>query len=195
MLSFIQVLDFHTASFSATKGGLPKGQVFCKYVFMSWKRYLTSNIFWGNTYIYCIYFSCTFSLLQKSHVPLNNHEIGVVIYNFGPGKMGRLGSWKVQLPIIIIHSKHFLQNQLHPSIFPCVYLKIALQWCHTGCEGVSNHQHHHCLLNRLFKRRSKKTSKLCVTGLCETGEFLAKMANNVENISIWWHHHGNIVNH
>ena len=25
---------------------------------------------------------------------------------------------------------------------------------------------HYCLLNRLFRRRSKKTSKLCVTGLC-----------------------------
>ena len=29
-----------------------------------------------------------------------------------------------------------------------------------------NHQPHGCLLNRLFRRRSKKTSKLCVTGLC-----------------------------
>ena len=45
--------------------------------------------------------------------------------------------------------------------------------------GVSNHQPHDCLLNRLFKRRSKKTSKLRVTGLCEwnspvTGEFADK---------------------
>ena len=31
---------------------------------------------------------------------------------------------------------------------------------------VSNHQPHDCLLNRLFRRRSKKTSKLRVTGLC-----------------------------
>ena len=29
-----------------------------------------------------------------------------------------------------------------------------------------NHQPHHCLLNRLFGRRSKKASKLRVTGLC-----------------------------
>ena len=35
-----------------------------------------------------------------------------------------------------------------------------------GTDGVSNHQHHQCLLNRLFGRRSKKTSKLRVTGLC-----------------------------
>ena len=43
--------------------------------------------------------------------------------------------------------------------------------------------------------RPKKTSKLCVTGLCEgnspgIGEFPAQRANNAENVSIWWRHHG-----
>ena len=33
-------------------------------------------------------------------------------------------------------------------------------------NGVSNHQLHDCVLNRLFRHRSKKTSKLRVTGLC-----------------------------
>ena len=33
-------------------------------------------------------------------------------------------------------------------------------------DSVSNHQPHYCLLNRLFRRRSKKTSKLRVTGRC-----------------------------
>ena len=42
----------------------------------------------------------------------------------------------------------------------------ALQWRHNDHDGVSNHQPHGCLLNRLFRRRSKKTSKLRVTGLC-----------------------------
>ena len=41
-----------------------------------------------------------------------------------------------------------------------------LQWRHNDHDGVSNHQPHGCLLNRLFRRRSKKTSKLRVTGLC-----------------------------
>ena len=55
-------------------------------------------------------------------------------------------------------------------------LTITLHWRHNEHDGVSNHQHHNCLLNRLFKSRSKKTSKLHVTGLCEgnspeTGEF------------------------
>ena len=43
---------------------------------------------------------------------------------------------------------------------------VTLQRRHNGCGGNSNHQPHHCLLNRLFRRRSKKTPKLRVTGLC-----------------------------
>ena len=42
-----------------------------------------------------------------------------------------------------------------------------LQWCHNEHDGISNHWHLDCLLNRLFRHRSKKTSKLHVTGLCE----------------------------
>ena len=70
----------------------------------------------------------------------------------------------------------------------------SLRWRHNGCDSVSNHQPHHCLLNRLFRRRSKKTPKPRVTGLCAgnspvTGEFSAQMTSNAENVSIWWCHH------
>ena len=70
----------------------------------------------------------------------------------------------------------------------------SLQWHHNGCHSVPNHQPHHCLLNRLFGRRSKKTSKIRVTGLCagnspRTGEFPTQRASNAENASIWWRHH------
>ena len=70
----------------------------------------------------------------------------------------------------------------------------TLWWRHNGHDSVSNHQTHDCLLNRLFRRRSKKTPKLCATGLCVenspgTSEFPAQMASNAENVSIWWHHH------
>ena len=41
-----------------------------------------------------------------------------------------------------------------------------LQWRHNDHAGISNHQPHGCLLKRLFRGRSKKTSKLRVTGLC-----------------------------
>ena len=69
-----------------------------------------------------------------------------------------------------------------------------LRWRHNGRNYVSNHQPRHCLLNRLFIRRSKKIPMLRVTGLCAgnspvTGEFPAQMASNAENVSIWWRHH------
>ena len=71
----------------------------------------------------------------------------------------------------------------------------ALQWRHNEPDSVSNHQRFGCLLKRLFRRRSEKTSKLRVTGFCEgnspvTGEFPTQRPSNVENVSIWWRHHG-----
>ena len=62
-------------------------------------------------------------------------------------------------------------------------------------DGVSNHQPHDCLLNRSFRRRWKKTSKLRVTGFSAgnspmTGEFPAQRASNAESVSIWWRHYG-----
>ena len=55
----------------------------------------------------------------------------------------------------------------------------SLQWRHNGHDGILNHWHLDCLINRLFRRRSKETTKFHVTGLCEgnspvTGEFPAK---------------------
>ena len=71
---------------------------------------------------------------------------------------------------------------------------VTLQWRHNGRDSVSNHQCYDCLLNRLFRCRSKQTSKLRVTGLCaenspETVEFPVQMASTAENFSIWWRHH------
>ena len=40
-----------------------------------------------------------------------------------------------------------------------------LQWHHKDHDSISNHQPHGCLLNLLLRHRSKKTSKLRVTGL------------------------------
>ena len=46
---------------------------------------------------------------------------------------------------------------------------LSLEWCHNERDGVSNHWRLDSLSNRLFKSRSKKTSKLpslaCVRGI------------------------------
>ena len=99
-------------------------------------------------------------------------------WNFHHWLHWKLSKWQLPVqPVIKISSKwrHFRFSG----------------WRHNGDDGVSNHQPHHCLLNRVFRRRSKKTSKLRVTGLCAgnspgTGEFPAQMASNAENVSIWW---------
>ena len=72
-------------------------------------------------------------------------------------------------------------------------IHVALQWCHNELYGVSNHRHLDCLLNRLFRRRSRKTSNSAslafVRGIHRwpvTGEFTAQRASNAENVPIWW---------
>ena len=84
--------------------------------------------------------------------------------------------------------------------FMDVYCEISLQWMLRSTfgakifsgkaitpDGVSNDQLHDCLLNRLFRRRSNKTSKLRVTG-----EFPAQRASKGEIFSIWWRHHDSV---
>ena len=71
---------------------------------------------------------------------------------------------------------------------------LILQWRHDERDGVLNHMRLDCLLNHLFRRRSKKTPMIHVTGLWEgnspgTDEVSAQRASNAENVSIWWRHH------
>ena len=74
-----------------------------------------------------------------------------------------------------------------PSL-PLAFKEDSLQWCHNEGDGISNHHHLYCLLNCWFRCRSKKTSKLRVTGLCVgnspvTGEFPTQKASNAENVA------------
>ena len=75
---------------------------------------------------------------------------------------------------------------LHDNVMIWIYIfGISLQWRFDGHD----HQLQVCLPNRLFRRRSKKTSNLSVTGLCVgnsavTGEFSAKKATNAESVSL-----------
>ena len=74
----------------------------------------------------------------------------------------------------LIHGNN--RNVSRPRITWCHRLRhvvtqghrLALQWRHNGRDSVSNHQPHDCLLNRLFRCRSKKTSKLRVRWIPRT---------------------------
>ena len=97
----------------------------------------------------------------------------------------------------ILHYTRFAMKKtcLQPYIKTMQIRKRSLQWRHNEPDGTPNYRRLDCLLNSLSRRRSTKTSKLRVTGLCEgnspvTGEFPAQRASNAENVSIWWRHHG-----
>ena len=91
---------------------------------------------------------------------------------------------------VVINQPHSLWNSID-----------SLLLRHDDCDGVSNHQPRDCWVNSLFRCRSKKTSKLRITGLCEgnspvtgefpavTGEFPAQRTSNAEKDCIWWRHH------
>ena len=64
---------------------------------------------------------------------------------------------------ISVHGKNIT---IHLMLFKYHWV-FSLQWRHNERDGVSNHERLDCLLNYLFRCRSKKTSKLRVTGLCE----------------------------
>ena len=45
---------------------------------------------------------------------------------------------------------------LYPEYYGRTRLILSLHWRHNNHDGVLNHQPHGCLLNRVFRRRSKK---------------------------------------
>ena len=82
-------------------------------------------------------------------------------------------------PVDSVHKGPILRKCAECHVVPIQ----SLQWRHNERDSVSNHQPRECLLSRLIIRRSKKASKLSVTG-----EFRAQRASNAENVSIWWRH-------
>ena len=68
---------------------------------------------------------------------------------------------------------HICDHSVKKVMHICIWIRLidgivckTLQRRHNEHHIVSNRRSDDCLLNRLFRRRSKKTSKLRVTGLC-----------------------------
>ena len=111
----------------------------------------------------------------------------------------------LQLRLLAVRNRHRIQSVRYfgeirnSSLVDVIHCQLktfrALQWRHHGPGDVSNHQPLHCLLNRLFSLRSKKTLKLRVTGLHEgnspvNGEFPAQLPVTRKMFhlmtSSWW---------
>ena len=88
--------------------------------------------------------------------------------------MPSLATYMLSCAVWALRTINNFTSQIH--LFWISRFQFSLLWRHNERDGVSNYQPHDFLLNCLFRRRSKKTSKLRVTGLCEgnsplTGEF------------------------
>ena len=99
--------------------------------------------------------------------------------------------WQLQLYSNVLLTLRISPNSLCES--KRCEIKLSIWWRQNERDDVSNHRHLDCSLDRLFRDISKKTLKTRVTGLCwgnplVTGGFPSQMANNAENVSIWWRH-------
>ena len=82
---------------------------------------------------------------------------------------------------------HIHEAHLVIIVRNCAPRRNHKKWRHYEHDGVSNHRHLESLFNRLCGRRSNKTSKLRVAGLCEgnppvTGGFPSQSASNAEKV-------------
>ena len=143
--------------------------------YAKWKRYTDYCFLWIYIYIYVcmddIFYMTVMNIAYR--IPMCCHSyIPSLIFIYCP--IGGFRQWRDLFCwgswIIISSCNLHLVLTYKPTVV-CYGIRVdallmPLQWHHNGCDGVSNHQRLDCLLNRLFRHWSKKTSKLHVTGLC-----------------------------
>ena len=100
------------------------------------------------------------------NAPLCNKTVPISVTKWcvvghGTGAFWDLWEWSIEFePNVCIINRPDFAYHVWPKIGN------TLRWRHNGHDSVSNHQPRDCFLNRLFRHRSKKTSKLRITGLC-----------------------------
>ena len=106
----------------------------------------------NDVFLNCSHLSFTWGNPNRSQCNISGPALGNLALNIGRRINKIKGAWPHRSTKWQWDFTKYMVNPLH--------------WRHNDHDGVSNHQPHGCLLNRLFRRRSKKTSKLRVTGLC-----------------------------
>ena len=91
----------------------------------------------------------------------------------------------IQWKDIYIHHPRVSEPKTYGAVHYSDVIKNAIA---SQITGVS------FMCSNVCSGKSKKTSKLRVTGLCEgnpqvTGGFPSQRTSNAENVSIWWRHH------
>ena len=116
-------------------------------------------------------------MTSNLNTDVSSNEVTMKITSSGKKKKHDIALWPWKIMVNHLQGSTKIPKTLN-----------TLQWRHNSRDDISNHQPYYFLLNRLFRRRSKKTSKLRVTSLCEgnspvTDEFPAQRASNAEMFS------------
>ena len=157
-------------------------------------RMKTENCHCANAIVTGITKPMTTNLKSRQLLVCNvsNQPCHCLLHSFNQIGLTLLHPWAIWFIISVSQQTPGASSDRSLACFSCIH--VPLQWRHNERDSISSHRHVHCLLNCWFRRRSKKPSKLCVTGLYEgnspvTGEFPTQKASNAENISIWWRDH------
>ena len=123
-------------------------------------------------------------VLETSHIvyggsPQANHWIQTRIH-CPPEQTFQPEEWKIRKQFFFLHFYYismiiiirvanvkFKVQYKGFYMFGVLTKKWTLHWRPDERDGVSNHQRLNCLLRCLLRHTSKKTSKLCITVLCE----------------------------
>ena len=134
------------------------------------------------TFVITIFCCCLLRLLIYTCISSLSYMINVIFLHLG-------------VLVILMNVKDVQTNDFSNFVFRfCLVHPLCKHYCDVIIsDGDSNHRRLDCLLNRLFRRRSKKTSKPSVTALCEgnppvTGGFPSQRSGDAEDVSIWWRH-------
>ena len=120
------------------------------------------------------------------HKPLADPKMMKIYDVASPGPFHTVICWPLKYVCKEWFLKHIFMiiilNTLHKKVLPGeghrtllaitqallhVIARCPLHWRSNKHDSISNYLCLDCLLNCLFRHRSKKTSRLCVTGLCE----------------------------
>ena len=177
-------------------------------------RYRKQVLLWREKYVYC---QCCLSWLTKQtglHAMTTWYDN--VFYIIGPLWGASTGPRLIPFTMgqsckSSIYSGFFVITYTQGYVLLCFrevtskYIYLCSSRCFTGTGKHYSHVIMGVMASQipgvsivystgLFRCKSKKKSKLRVTGLCEenspvTGELPAPSARNAENVSIWWGHH------
>ena len=106
------------------------------------------SLVWLPTDVRKIYFTISSDISQYFvwDVMVSTH------YRTNTELLSNLWKWYLKIETSII----FIQENAFENV--SCKMSVALHWRHNGPNGVSNHQPHHCWLNRSFMHRPKNTS-------------------------------------